>query len=328
MFRYDELKKYSFQKGDEKKYIGNKENRICRYCGETNKNKFKKEAHAFPELMGNHYLIDYEECDSCNNKFAINIEDHFGKWTAPWRTMERIDGKNGIPGYQSYDKQTEVRAPNSKNISISTKNIDQLIINDERGKSIKINLDRQPYIPIAVYKCLVKMAYVMIPKKFTWEINVLRRYLTDWNNEFELTKPIQIIHRFAPGPLPNDRFSVYLIKTKNDITESIPYMQFILQMGNHSFQIILLPFAYIQNKPESSYSGQNRYFTCKHVTNEHERKFGRISNELHDMTSKDKVKGDNLDLYFNVGVVKELPELIGEDISKIKKNPFIHSPHN
>lgn len=318
-FRYDVLKKYNFKKGDKKTYIGNKESRTCRYCGATDKKKFKMEAHAFPELMGNHYLIDYEECDECNNKFAVNIENHFGKWTAPWRTMERIDGKNGIPAYQSYNRETEVRAANSRNISIFTKSIDQLIIDDERGRRIKLNLDRQPYIPSAVYKCLIKMAFVMIPEKFTWEKSVLRGYLADWKNEFDLTKPVQILHRFAPGPLPNDRFSAYLIKAKNDVKESIPYMQFILQMGNHSFQIVVLPFGSIPNKSETSFAYQNRYFNCMHVSNKHEEIFGNIKNDVLDMTSKSQVKGDTLTLSFNCGTVKPMPKLIGEDISKIKK---------
>lgn len=46
---------------------GNKEDRVCRFCG-SSKNTFEKEAHAISLGIGNELVFSLEECDSCNGK--------------------------------------------------------------------------------------------------------------------------------------------------------------------------------------------------------------------------------------------------------------------
>lgn len=71
-----------FLKGPGKIYVGRKDLQTCRYCGKSKPAvTFKKEAHAFPELIGNHVLIALDECDSCNEQFSTSVEDHFAKFT-------------------------------------------------------------------------------------------------------------------------------------------------------------------------------------------------------------------------------------------------------
>lgn len=74
MEKYDitryELKTENIRNED-KKYIGNKHERMCRFCGKTKgETTFKKVAHAIPELIGNKVLISFEECDECNKIFS------------------------------------------------------------------------------------------------------------------------------------------------------------------------------------------------------------------------------------------------------------------
>jgi len=62
---------------DRKIKIGedNRDKRICRFCKKKKPDvKFKKEAHAISEALGNKKLILNEECDSCNEFFDENIE--------------------------------------------------------------------------------------------------------------------------------------------------------------------------------------------------------------------------------------------------------------
>ena len=43
---------------------------ICRFCNETNPEKFKNKAHVIPEFTGKKELIHENECDSYNNIFS------------------------------------------------------------------------------------------------------------------------------------------------------------------------------------------------------------------------------------------------------------------
>lgn len=42
------------------------EYKICRFCDETDPEKFKSKSHVIPEFTGNKNLIYFSECDSCN----------------------------------------------------------------------------------------------------------------------------------------------------------------------------------------------------------------------------------------------------------------------
>lgn len=76
----------------EKKFIGN--GTKCRFCeNDKSKTTFSNESHAIPESIGNKKIILRDECDICNRFFSENLEDHFDKYTKPYRTFARIKGK-------------------------------------------------------------------------------------------------------------------------------------------------------------------------------------------------------------------------------------------
>lgn len=69
--RYDIANFFSFQPGSEHVYLGVKARQLCRYCGRASPEvKFKKLAYAISDQVGNDWLFDYEECDTCNAGFA------------------------------------------------------------------------------------------------------------------------------------------------------------------------------------------------------------------------------------------------------------------
>src|SRR5688572_6739953 len=87
---YDCLDQWNLKPGD-KIVLGSKDNCLCRFCGRGKPDvTFEFDAHAIPEALGNKSLYTNCECDSCNQKFGKGIENDFGNWSKPMRTMGRI----------------------------------------------------------------------------------------------------------------------------------------------------------------------------------------------------------------------------------------------
>lgn len=79
-----------------KTYVGepDKDKRVCRFCGQSGIENFKKdEAHAIPDSLGNKLLICYDECKTCNNKLA-SIEENFLHMMDFRRSIYRIRRKS------------------------------------------------------------------------------------------------------------------------------------------------------------------------------------------------------------------------------------------
>ena len=168
------------ERGVEKKYLGSKNNRVCRFCGKTeNETPFKNKAHAFPQFIGNTKLLSYYECDCCNI-FFTKLEDNFAKYFKTLNTLTGVKGnKNNIPTYKSKDGATRIEAKNQNEVHIHTdKGSDVFTIEKkDNGCIINIKYGYQPFIPIAVFKCLVKMSLTIMPEeelcKFTETISWL-----------------------------------------------------------------------------------------------------------------------------------------------------------
>lgn len=212
-----------------KLYIGNITNRECRFCGEKNPSKFRLEAHAFPELIGNGELISNSECDICNERFSRTIEDHLGKYTLLVRAITQIKGKKGIPSFKSQSKQSRIDSKN-KRIEIIYHPDDNFIELDLNNNRVKIQGFRQPYIPRSVFKCLVKMAISILPDNeishFTDTLNWLR-IENPQDDPVTAEGPFNTICSFTPGPKPFPWIMATLLKRKKD-TADLPYMVFFI----------------------------------------------------------------------------------------------------
>ena len=149
---------------NDKQYIGNKENKVCRFCGKKeNEVSFSEIAHAIPEAIGNKELILYEECNECNHFFSENIEVHFDKITKPYKNIGQIKGKNKIPSYKTKDKKSRIDV---KDQVVLKQAVDSPIyVIDKKNKIMTITYEIEPFIPAAVYKTLVKMALSVMPNK-------------------------------------------------------------------------------------------------------------------------------------------------------------------
>jgi hypothetical protein len=235
-------KKIILQRSDKKK--------ICRFCdGEAPTATFAKEAHAIPEALGNNSLFSEYECDRCNEQFGESIENDFGKWSKPMRTMMRVKGKNGVPTIKWGSSNRNRIEFISNQLEISTLEDAPFFEIDEPNKSVNFKIKRDPYIPLGVLKTFYKIALTLIPEdeiiNFTDAITWLK---TSYDCTSEIKTPV--IHAFIPGPIANNIVRLRLHRLKN-IDASLPYMFLVLMYGNDVFQI------FIPSSKDSLISGEN-----------------------------------------------------------------------
>lgn len=239
--RYHIATTLNFGSGSQKTHLGHGEARVCRYCGkDKSSTTFKKIAHAVPEHVGNKWLLDVKECDLCNKHFADMLEDDFSKWTQIWRSFGRVKGKK-YPSIRTPDNnfQMKVDAPNFLTMTIAQENSNYIVDGDK--KTLSVSIPRQSYIPMGVFKCLVKMALAIMPKSEESRCGHLR----DWILQEQHTResypysPLLVFRQFISGPVPNDSLSLDLLLRKSDGPQDCPYMQFALSFSNLILQIAL-----------------------------------------------------------------------------------------
>lgn len=324
--RYDIVNFFAFQPGSERVYLGDKAKKVCRYCGrDASLVKFKKLAHAIPDQVGNDWLFDYEECDSCNGHFAKWVEDDFGKWTLPWRSLGRIKGKEGVPSIKSNDKKFRIDANvasseaatgagtvrHSLKILMGVKDARHEL--DEATRTVKLTLDRPAYVPMGVFKCLVKMALAVMPSEEEQRCADLKKWILLPTHTFESYRyrPLRILYQFAPGPLPNDRVACWLLRRKPDSLDDCLYMQFVLQLSNHVFQIALP--VHIEDRKQLEVG---KFTTCMWPNTwadvEHQMLYGRTVHRDFDMSGTDIVRGESTSMTFSYDQLIDQSDIAAE----------------
>lgn len=216
----------------------------CRFCGKTEPEvKFSKKAHAIPEFLGNKKFVLKSECDNCNEFFGKNLENNLSNYLGICRTILMLNGKNGIPEFKTKDKKERVKGIKNQElqglIAIKQENKNFMQI-DEQNKVLTFNTEREPYIPISVYKCLVKIALSLLPdselKYFNQTIKWIRNKsnidLVYYNKMINYTF---LVERFvSSNKFINLRTRGYI--RRNDKFKGA-YFYFILEFLNMSFQI-------------------------------------------------------------------------------------------
>jgi hypothetical protein len=316
---YDIVSHQALGPNSERVYLGDKTKHVCRYCGlAAPQVGFKKLAHAIPEQVGNDWLFDHEECDNCNEHFAKRVEDDFAKWTLPWRSMGRIKGKKGIPSFKSNDKQFRIDVPPGKLVDDSLRpvlNVHMRVNDarhelDEATKSVKLTLERQPYVPMGVFKCLVKMAIAVMPPEEEQRCAHLKKWILLPDHTFESYpyKPLSIIYQFVPGPLPNDQVSYWLLRRKPERADDCLYIQFVLQLSNHVFQIAL-PMHVEDRKQLEAGTFQTSLWPNTWAGVEHQMQYGRFGHKQFDMSGTEQVRGETTPVTLHYDQLIDGPEI-------------------
>ncbi|MEY1589303.1 HNH endonuclease [Burkholderia sp. Bmkn7] len=211
---------------------------ICRFCGRSDAEvTFETVAHALPEALGNKSLFSEYECDECNGQFGRTIESDFGTWSQPMRTMMRIKGKNGVPTMAKGSRDGWRIEYKESRLKVTARESDPIFQVDEANRQVTFTLRRDPHTPIAVLKTFWKMALTVMSEQDVAEYAHALAWLRAPHAPTGLAQ-IPVFRTFVPGPLPNDKIAIQLLRRKSDDI-AVPYMYFILMYANEMFQVAL-----------------------------------------------------------------------------------------
>lgn len=215
-------------------YLGVKENRICRFCtaspgqGRT----FKDRAHAIPEFFGNRRLFSYYECDGCNSFFS-RLEDSAAKYFQLDLTLNRVEGKRGVPKFKSQRKDYYVR-DDAGGLVVALEDLSPGVVVRPLRREIQLNWIRHPYRPLAVYKTLLKIALTLIPDQevanFFDSYSWLRRPLFGINSQSVINPSAYVC-----STNQEDRgFHFSLLRRKRHV-DFLPYMFMYVEFCRKSY---------------------------------------------------------------------------------------------
>ncbi|MBH0061080.1 hypothetical protein I6E85_07900 [Pseudoalteromonas sp. NZS71] len=300
---YDLISSYINLTKGRKVYIGTKEDRVCRFCDRSSPDvDFKNIAHAIPEFTGNKSLVAYDECDVCNEKFSRTIEDHLAKYLGAQRTLAQVHGKKGVPTYVGKDGKTRI-SMKEYGISLTSYEENPIYEIDEEKKSIKITAHRQPYIPAAVFKCLVKMAISVAPKQDLSSLKHLITWIGLEAHTYESLpyRPLIVFEQFTPGPMPYSGVTIFLLRRKGAVND-VPYMQFVIAFANTMFQIVL-PML----NEDSEIMGKPIQLTLFPIPFSKDYKYGNTSTKKLDMSSFETIRNEEQILYMGYESLEKNP---------------------
>lgn len=240
--RYDVLH-FSLLNQIDFEFLGNKEQRICRFCRKSEPDvTFEKIAHVIPESTGNQFLASYYECDVCNKKFGRQLEAEFANFSQFYHNAMNIHGKKKVPEYQSKNGKSKAawkKVDGQEKIFMmrdSTDNIRTTI--DLEKKTLRRTGTVPAYVPIAVFKCFVKMAISLMPEN---EVENFKDTI-DWilnkkhSNFYTADKKLLVRYRMIPGFNVTKYPACFLYRRKPQIWQG-PYMLFSLTYGCFAYFI-------------------------------------------------------------------------------------------
>ena len=278
-----------FLKPGGKIFLGNKDERVCRFCGlDEQKVTFKEEAHAIPEALGNKSLFGYYECDTCNHFFGNGIENDLGNWSKPSRTFSRIRGKKGVPSLKKGGAQPGWRVDyEPTGFVIKQYEDDPFMDVDEENKRVTFKLKRDAYTPVAVLKAFVKIGLTVLPPDELINFTEAMTWIREADHSKGLVHEFPLIRSFQPGPMPNDLIVLMMLRRRANVT-GVPYAFLVLSFGNEVFQVFLP-----SPKQDASINGVKMNLIPFPVPGSVDKaKYGNATVGVVDLTGRTLVKGD------------------------------------
>lgn len=284
---------------ESKVYIGEKTNRVCRFCNrDETKTTFKTIAHAIPESIGNKKIILHEECDDCNKFFSENIEVHFDKLTKPLRNIGQVKGKRNVPSYKTKDKLSRIDVKNGFKIQ---ERLDSRITTlDEENNLVILKYEIEPYIPQAVYKTFVKMALSVMPSDELANFKEALQWIQEPDHTKTFMKPLKALRTFIPGLNKHPEPVVFLLKRKTE-TNKYPYSIFVVAFGNIIYQIVV-PSLYGVERGSEHTTTLIKFPSPFEIDNEH----GKVKHSIEDWTSSEVVKGKTIPVSLSYESMEEI----------------------
>lgn len=231
---YDLISFYSTKDMHRPLYLGNSVFRICRFCGKNKKEvPFKKKAHVIPEGIGNKKLFSKYECDNCNSLYGSTIENDLNNLFAPYKLFFKIKGKKGINTVKPYKGMDRIEYDQNLNMVLAKLSKDNLTIDDE-NKTAVIRIKTQPFNLFNIYKCLLKIALLILPEA---ELFIFSPSFQLLKNEIIPLDPLYL-KISNTHPLGIEHIETYLYRRKRN-KYIYPYGIFIMIFRTLIFQINL-----------------------------------------------------------------------------------------
>jgi hypothetical protein len=240
--RYTLLAQVKAPIGGTKTYIGNKGQ--CRYCGERGARYFKTEAHAFPEGLGNRWVISRDECDKCNHLFS-KYDDAIVRAVGPFLTLGGVKGKSKAVRQTGRSDGPAILArrlgQNGPALSILATNAEpsqHMAITAEGTLRLNMPVADDLFKPRYAYKALVKMAVALLPETELANYSRVRAWLLDPDDPVEFPHLDVGISFASVGNAPPLLTGALLRRT--DPKDLVPHILFVFSAGSVCFQIDLM----------------------------------------------------------------------------------------
>lgn len=225
-------------------YIGNQQQKICRFCGKSEPEvSFKNIAHIIPECTGNHVLASNYECDTCNKFFGRHLESEYSNYFSFYHNAAGVSGKRHTPHYQSNNMKSKAVWKNiqGEKAFVIRDTIDNTTtVVDHAAKTIRRVGEVPTHIPMAVFKCLVKMAISIMPPVEVCNFKETIAWITTkkHSNFYSSStgKKLFVRYRMIPGFNVTKFPCCQLFRRKASAWRG-PYMLFLLTYGCFSYLI-------------------------------------------------------------------------------------------
>lgn len=221
-----------------KRYLGEDETKVCRYCGDdATRTTFKELSHAIPIFLGNKTVIDLLECDRCNHHFGDHFENSFANYLHPFRPVQRTRGRNGVPVYKDRDLRIEATGPSHLEIwAHGSLDFDDLKV--EGHNRLKLPMQRLPYYPTAVHKSLIKIALAVMPADSQHRFGDLKRWLLQTNHRPALIG-FPVMEWIINGQTNPEHIQCALLRANEEFRDTVFEYQLIFRFGNFQYQLTI-----------------------------------------------------------------------------------------
>tara|TARA_R110001599_G_scaffold84914_1_gene228310 strand:+ start:263 stop:1144 length:882 start_codon:yes stop_codon:yes gene_type:complete len=163
--------------------LSDSEKNICRFCGETDINKFKSKAHVVPEFTGARILYKCE-CDSCNNLFS-KYERDLSLFGGIKNIISGVKGKK-FPKHIDRDNKFYAQSNKERVFQIFSQGENDGI--KIQNGQLELSSMTQKFRPRFVQKALVKIGMSLMPQEELYKFSKTLEWLAVPQDNFSIDK--------------------------------------------------------------------------------------------------------------------------------------------
>jgi len=219
----------------------------CIFCHKTSEEtKFGKDPHVIPYLLGNPFLLHYEECNECNSYFGETLECELDKYLKPYRTLNRLKNRSGNLIRTDFSPKRSFRYEEAQNTYFFDLLENELSFDHDKNTAT-IHVKREKHSPLLVYKALMKIFFGLLPREHLSKFENLRQWIIDRDKNSKIFSPLTVIKTRLNGYSTATLDVIILHKPvttieefqKSPARENYEYLGYI-RFGSITFEIPLL----------------------------------------------------------------------------------------